>query len=80
MTVTTPEEIEKELPAADEIDGFEYGDPEREDDYFVASLNRTKSWQAFHYVRMSGTDSQFDGAGNIGQWLTKAEEQNWKEF
>ena len=80
MTVMTPEEIEKELPAADEIDGYEYRDPEREDDYFLAFLYRTKAGQAFRYVRTSGMDSRFDGAGNIGQWLTKAEEKNWKEF
>jgi hypothetical protein len=80
MTVMTPEEIEKELPATDEIDGCEYRDSEREDDCFLAFLYRNQSGRAFRYVWMSGMDSHFDGTGNIGQCLTQAEEQNWKEF
>jgi hypothetical protein len=80
MTQMTDEEIEKELSAADEIDSYEYRNPESEDDYIVAFLYETKAGRIFRYVESSGMDSSFAGAGNVGEWLTKAEEKNWKEF
>ena len=76
----TDDEIESAIKSSSEIDSYDYRHPDDDDDYISANLYETRSHRLFRVVHSSGMNSQFAGAGNIGEWLEDSERQGWNVF
>lgn len=76
----TPEELETARTSATAVDSYDYRNDDDEDDYFSASLYETTDGRRFRVVESSGMNSQFEGAGDIAEWLTDEEAKSWNEF
>ena len=73
----THTEVQTLVSTAKSVDTYEYGSPDDED-YFTATLFRTKEGRHFRHIDSAGMES--DKTPNTGEWLTDAEVRKWKPF
>lgn len=72
-------ELEELLRSASEIDSYDY-EGEGADDYFSAFLYQLPDGRHFRNVQSSGFNSQFNGAGDVAEWLDEEEVAQWSVF
>ena len=78
-TLMTDAELEAAMTSAEEVDSFEFRNEKDQDDFILATLFKDRVGH-FRVVTMSGTNSIFNGAGNIAERLTADEVKTWTRF
>ena len=73
----TDEEIGRFVGTSDALESHEHGLPD-DDNWFTATLFRTKDGRHFRHVDSAGMMS--DKRPNTGEWLTGSEVEDWKSF
>jgi hypothetical protein len=74
----TDEELDRFKPASTAVDSHEYRNEDDEEDYFTATLYKTKEGRPFRYIDSTGMSSSL--TADRGEWLSEEEIVNWKEF
>jgi hypothetical protein len=78
-TLMSEDELETAKANAEEVDTFDFRNEDDENDFIMAVLLKDRIGH-FRLVKMSGFNSMFSGAGNIGHRLKKEEVKNWTRF
>jgi len=76
----TEAELEDHLETAEEVDTYDYRNPESDDGYFSAVLKKAADGRHFRVVLQSGYDSRCAVAGNVGDWLDDHEVAKWRKY
>ena len=67
------------MSTAKQVDEFEFRHRTDPENFFLATLFKD-AIGLFRVVTMSGFNSVFGGAGNIGQRLVPSEVESWTDF